>query len=99
MLTLLLVLTLCGEYYIPRRANRRSIEILKAVNAMTQTPSAPKITIDRKRHKVYCDGVEFPWYIAERGPTVEGICTHNEVPIVSIPIIASDLEVIPISTE
>lgn len=61
--------------------------------------SAPKITIDRKNHKVYFDGVELPWYIAERGPDVEGICTHNQQPIVSIPIIASDLEIIPNTDE
>ena len=63
------------------------------------SPKAPKITIDRKNFKVFCDGVEFPWPIAEYGPEVESICTHNRPPIVSIPIIASDLEIIPDTDE
>lgn len=58
-------------------------------------PNAPKVTIDRKHHKVYCDGVEFPWVIEQRGPEVEGIAHHGALPIVLIPIIASDVEVIP----
>lgn len=59
-------------------------------------PEVPnKITIDRRRHKVFIDGVEFPWFIAERGPEVEDLANRNGLPIVTIPIIAADVEVIP----
>lgn len=59
-------------------------------------PEVPnKITIDRRRHKVFIDGVEFPWFIAENGPDVEDLANRNAMPIVTIPIIAKDIEVIP----
>ncbi|QDF17105.1 hypothetical protein JZX82_gp10 [Gordonia phage William] len=55
---------------------------------------AQKITIDRKHCKVFVDGVEFPWMIAERGPEVENVSTKLDVPIVFIPVLATDVEVI-----
>lgn len=60
---------------------------------------AKKVTIDRQRHKVLIDGKEFPWLIAESGPEVEDIANRNAVPIVTIPIIAGDVEVIPERSE
>lgn len=61
--------------------------------AMPEVPN--KITIDRRRHKVFIDGVEFPWYIAQRGPGVEDLSNRDALPIVTIPLIANDVEVIP----
>lgn len=59
-------------------------------------PEVPnKITIDRRRHKVFIDGVEFPWSIVGGGPEVEDIANPDSLPIVTIPIIAADVEVIP----
>ncbi|QFG08071.1 hypothetical protein SEA_PCORAL7_10 [Gordonia phage PCoral7] len=56
---------------------------------------AKKITIDRKLKKVFVDGVEFPWLIEQRGPEVENIATEDDVPIVLLPVLATDVEVIP----
>ncbi|QDF17454.1 hypothetical protein SEA_PHROSTEDPHLAKE_10 [Gordonia phage PhrostedPhlake] len=59
-------------------------------------PGVPnKITIDRNQRKVFVDGVEFPWMIAEQGPDVDDIANPHAHPIVTIPILASDVEVIP----
>ncbi|UVF60284.1 hypothetical protein SEA_MURP_10 [Gordonia phage Murp] len=63
-------------------------------------PEVPnKITIDRNQSKLFIDGVEFPWMIAEQGPDVDDIANRNAMPIVTIPIIASDVEVIPRGSE
>lgn len=56
---------------------------------------AKKITIDRKHHKVYIDGKEFPYAIAERGPDIESADEAHAIPIVSLPILTADLEIIP----
>lgn len=56
---------------------------------------AKKIAIDRKHHKVYIDGVEFPYLIAERGPDIESADEAHAIPIVSLPILTADLEIIP----
>lgn len=56
---------------------------------------AKKITIDRKHHKVYIDGTEFPYAIAERGPDIESADEAHAIPIVSLPILTADLEIIP----
>ncbi|QBG78401.1 hypothetical protein PBI_WALRUS_10 [Gordonia phage Walrus] len=56
---------------------------------------AKKITIDRKHCKVFVDGVEFPWLIEERGPEVENVGAKDDFPIVTIPVVAVDVEVIP----
>lgn len=56
---------------------------------------AKKITIDRKHHKVYIDGQEFPWYIAEYGPEAKSLDDRIAVPVVHIPVIAADIEIIP----
>lgn len=58
-------------------------------------PTIPKVTIDRREKKVYLDGVELPWWLDERGPTVENPCSAHEIPVVCLPILASDLQVIP----
>lgn len=58
-------------------------------------PDMPHVTIDRRHHKMYFDGVEFPWIIAERGPEAESIAAPHELPVVLVPIVASDVEVIP----
>ncbi|QDF16183.1 hypothetical protein SEA_MALACHAI_10 [Gordonia phage Malachai] len=59
-------------------------------------PKVPnRVTIDRKQRKVFVDGVEFPWMIAEQGPDVDDIANPHAIPTVTIPIIAADVEVIP----
>ncbi|OCH81000.1 hypothetical protein [Gordonia sp. UCD-TK1] len=57
---------------------------------------APHVVIDRRDQKLYLDGVEFPYLIDERGPEVENIADANSFPIVLIPVIASDVRVIPV---
>lgn len=74
------------------------VETAKAFVAQVPEPTgpiAPKITIDRKNHKLYCDGVEFPWVIEERGIEVENLTRHDRLPVVLIPVIASDVSVMP----
>lgn len=74
------------------------VETAKAFVAQVTTPpgpTAPKITIDRQNHKLYCDGVEFPWVIEERGIEVENLTRHDCLPVVLIPIIATDVSVMP----
>ena len=58
---------------------------------------AKKVTIDRKHSKVYVDGVEFPWHIAEQGPDVESAAAHRGAPTVHIPVLTRDVEIIPAS--
>lgn len=58
-------------------------------------PDLPSVTIDRRNQKLYCDGVEFPWLIEERGLEVERIASVDEYPVVLVPILAADVEVIP----
>ncbi|QCG77593.1 hypothetical protein HOV42_gp10 [Gordonia phage Fairfaxidum] len=60
---------------------------------------AKKITIDRKLKKVFVDGVEFPWLIEQRGPDVEDIANPEAIPVVLIPVLADDVEVIPSDDE
>ena len=60
---------------------------------MTKVPA--KITIDRKQKKVFVDGVEFPWIITEAGPEVTSVAASDQIPVVTIPIFAADVEVIP----
>lgn len=58
-------------------------------------PDTPHVTIDRRNEKLYFDGVEFPWLIEERGPEVEHVADRDNFPIVLVPVIASNVEVIP----
>lgn len=57
---------------------------------------APHVVIDRRERKLYLDGVEFPYLIDERGPAVENIASEIAIPVVLIPVIASDVRVIPV---
>lgn len=60
-------------------------------------PSLPnRITIDRAQHKVLIDGQEFPWFIEEGGPTIDGIDNANAAPVVWLPVLTKDIEVIPV---
>lgn len=56
---------------------------------------AKKITIDRKRKRVLIDGEEFPYFVSEDGPQVEDACNANAVPVVMLPVLAADVEIIP----
>ena len=59
-------------------------------------PTMPKkITVDRRDKKLYVDGVEFPWFITEEGPSAEGLAGNHEIPRVTLGIFAEDIEVIP----
>lgn len=55
---------------------------------------AGKITLDRRRQKVYVDGIEFPWFIAEEGPTLTRTGALRGR-VVDIPVITHDVEIIP----
>lgn len=82
-----------------RRPARPAERADGADHDLTERPDMPelakKITIDRKRHKVYVDGVEFPWYIEEQGPRIDDPDTEHGAPVVHLPVIAGDLEIIP----
>lgn len=59
-------------------------------------PNLPNlITIDRKQQKVLVDGDEFPWFITEDGPTVEGADNPEEVTTVTVSIFTDEVEEIP----
>lgn len=53
---------------------------------------AKKVVIDRKRKKLLIDGTEFSWTMDQSGPQVE---LHDELAIVTVPIFADKVEVIP----
>lgn len=56
---------------------------------------AEKVTIDRKRKVVLIDGEEFPYFLAEEGPSVENPLDRHSPPVISLPLIANDVEIIP----
>lgn len=58
------------------------------------TELAKRITIDRANQRVLIDGVEFPYYLAEGGPQVENP-DGTDLPIVHLPILADDVEILP----
>ena len=56
---------------------------------------AQKITIDRARKIVLIDGEVFPYYITEDGPAVQSPMGNSAIPVVILPVLALDLEIIP----
>lgn len=61
---------------------------------------AKNITINLAEKKIYIDGVEFPWLVAEDGPTIDHLPTasNGNLGRVSFPIFADHIEVIPEAT-
>jgi hypothetical protein len=57
--------------------------------------SIPSAVIDRQRMKLLLDGVELPYFLAERGPHTRpyGEGLH----IVWVPVLVNDVEDIPVS--
>lgn len=55
---------------------------------------ARKITIDRKRKKVYINDVEIPWMVSDPGPQVSGTDSDN-LSLVIVPLLAVEVEDIP----
>ena len=55
---------------------------------------AGKITVDLTARKVYIDGTEFPWLIAEDGIHIDGLGQH-ELRTATLTILADTIEVIP----
>lgn len=63
-------------------------------------PTMPKkITVDRREKKLYIDGVEFPWFITEEGPSAAGLSGRHEIPRVTLTVFAEDIEVIPVEKD
>lgn len=56
---------------------------------------AKKITIDRKAATISINGQEFPFAIAEHGPEVENPMATHDLPVVMLPVLARDVEIIP----
>lgn len=54
---------------------------------------AKKITVDQAQKKLFIDGAQLPWHIAERGPAVDKD-PDSEAYIVTVPIAAEHVEVI-----
>lgn len=59
---------------------------------------AKKVTVDLASKKLFLDGVEFPYYLSEEGPKVDGLLSRNELRSVTITFFTEDLEVIPEGT-
>lgn len=55
---------------------------------------AQKITVDLKQRKLSINGIEFPWYISEDGVNIIGLASKNELAMVSLTLLATDVEVI-----
>jgi hypothetical protein len=56
---------------------------------------AQKVTVDLEHKQLFIDGVEFPWYIAESGVTVDHLLDRSRIPVVMVPLEAVTVEVIP----
>lgn len=56
---------------------------------------AKKVVIDRKRKKLFIEGVEFSWTMDQSGPHVERLPDDDSIGLVTIPICADEVEVIP----
>lgn len=59
------------------------------------TELANRVTLDRANHRVLINGVEFPYYLAEDGPQVENPDSNSAMPVVYLPVIAEDVEILP----
>lgn len=55
---------------------------------------AQKVTVDLKQKKLFINGVEFPWYISEGGVDIAGLAASDELAMVSLTLLAADVEVI-----
>jgi hypothetical protein len=53
------------------------------------------VTVDLHSKKLLINGVEFPWYITEEGPRIDGLMAPNTLKSVTLTIYTKDIEVIP----
>jgi hypothetical protein len=59
-------------------------------------PKLPdKITLNLDTEKLYVDGEEFPWYIAEGAVEVTGLMDPHTIPMATVSFFAETIEVIP----
>ena len=56
---------------------------------------AKLVTLDLTTKKLFVDGVEFPWYISEEGPTFGPVTDPRDACRVTLTILADDVEIIP----
>ena len=56
---------------------------------------ARKITIDRQAKRVLIDGEQFEYHLAVEGPDVDNAMSSVDLPIVYLPVLAEDVEIIP----
>lgn len=58
-------------------------------------PDIPKlVTLDLEQRKLFVDGVEFPWYLDEEGPSIS-LTPSGELHRVTLTFLAEDTQVIP----
>ncbi|WP_156161662.1 hypothetical protein [Nocardia vulneris] len=55
---------------------------------------AKRVTIDHDKSKLYIDGVEFPWQITEQGPVVAEAVPGWPLKLVTVAILAENVEII-----
>ena len=58
---------------------------------------AKKITIDRENKRVLIDGKQVAYYLHVDGPLVTNVMVEHDIPVVHLPILAEDVEIIPAS--
>lgn len=58
---------------------------------------ASAVVLDHERRALFIDGVEFPWYLHQDGPTVEPNVTDESEPptfVVHLPVICETYDVV-----
>ena len=58
-------------------------------------PNLARIVLDMAQRKLFIDGSEFPWYVSEDGIEVHDLMASNELPSITLRILADSIEVIP----
>lgn len=53
-----------------------------------------KVIVDRSQQKVFVDGEQFPYFIAEDGIQIDHLATDGPV-LITVTFLAEDAEVIP----
>ncbi|MBF6189437.1 hypothetical protein [Nocardia farcinica] len=56
---------------------------------------ADKVIVDLKAKKFIVDGEEFPYWLSEEGPKVDGLLQPNALRSVTVTFFTNDIEVIP----
>ena len=66
---------------------------------MSDRRIAEKVIIDLRDQSVTIDGETFPYWLDNEGPQVTLSGGHRPLPIVHLPVMAGDLEIIPANRE